>query len=193
MLRVLLVAAAVLASAAALASAEKTLPVKTITVDLNTPPAQRWDVALKEFGGPVAGKAISSYFTSLTKFVPHVVLDLIEMVAKDLDNYGKNIPKDLRDEMRALATGLDLDLGMVVALNYRTFLSFSPHSTRPPQSRVSILFSYIKRHPDSYHPTSVCASLSGRPGQHYWSASPARVCSRALNVHLYRCLGHGRF
>lgn len=115
---VVVVVLVTLALASSLASAEKTLPVKAIPVDMALPASQRWDEAVKAFGGPVAGKVIDEYFTSLAKFVPAPVLSVIESVAADLDNSARFIPKDLRDEMRALAKGLGLDLGMVVALNY---------------------------------------------------------------------------
>merc|ERR1711991_802097 len=94
----------------------KTFTSPSIVVDLDLPASQRWDAAMQYYGaaGP---QAIKAYFSSFTKDVPAAVLSLIKWAAARLDYIG-NISADIKAEMKALAAGMHMDLGTIVALNY---------------------------------------------------------------------------
>merc|ERR1711991_30031 len=94
----------------------KTFTSPSIVVDLDLPASQRWDAAMQYYGaaGP---QAIKAYFSSFTKDVPAAVLSLIKWAAARLDYIG-NISADIKAEMKALAAGMHMDLGTIVALSY---------------------------------------------------------------------------
>lgn len=79
------------------------------TIDLDQPPEQRWIPLLKDFKS--SAPLIRDYFNQQA---PKVVGDLLKVLMADLDGYLG----ELGQEMKAIAEYLELDLGVVVTLNF---------------------------------------------------------------------------
>eukprot|EP01130_Rhizamoeba_saxonica_P016736 TRINITY_DN7795_c0_g1_i2.p1 TRINITY_DN7795_c0_g1~~TRINITY_DN7795_c0_g1_i2.p1 ORF type:complete len:386 (+),score=75.02 TRINITY_DN7795_c0_g1_i2:165-1322(+) len=91
-------------------------PVKApkFTIDLSLPASSRFRSVCDAYRGDTTKHAIESYFAKITKKLPSLVLEAVEEMASLLDplfgEYGQ--------EMAYFADCLDLDLGMIVMLNF---------------------------------------------------------------------------
>jgi len=106
--------------------APKRVPMSQYTIDLDQPPEKRWIPLLKDFKS--SAPLIVDYFNNGVSFIvyltlsngspwsqaPPMVAGLLKTLMADLDGYLG----ELGVEMKTIAEYLEIDLGVIVSLNF---------------------------------------------------------------------------